>query len=137
VLAEPDSPVARRLWSEWEEQDIDVVSPSLWAYEVTSVIRNKVHRGKITSDEGEKAFAIIHKLGVRLIAPSDLHERAWEMAKKLNRPAAYDAHYLALAQTLDCEFWTADERLYNAIRDQLPWVRWLGFCDASVGSTPC
>ena len=137
MLAEPDSPVARCLWAEWEKRDIDVVSPSLWAYEVTSVIRNKVHRGKITSDEGEKAFAIIHKLGVRLIAPSDLHERAWEMAKKLNRPAAYDAHYLALAQTLDCEFWTADERLYNAIRDQLPWVRWLGFCDASVGSIPC
>ena len=136
VLAEPDSPVARSLWAEWEERDMDVVSPSLWAYEVTSVICNKVHRGKITSDEGERAFAIIHKLGVRLIVPSDLHERAWEMAKELNRPAAYDAHYLALAQTLDCEFWTADERLYNAVRDQLPWVRWLGLYDASFGDTP-
>ena len=115
---------------------MDVVSPSLWAYEVTSVIRNKVHRGKITSDEGERAFAIVHKLGVRLIVPPDLHERAWEMAKELNRPAAYDAHYLALAQTLDCEFWTADERLYNAVRDQLPWVRWLGLYDASFGDTP-
>ena len=113
---------------------MDVVSPPLWAYEVTSVIRNKVHRDKITSDEGEEAFAIIHKLGVRLIVPPDLHKRAWEMAKKLNRPAAYDAHYLALAQTLDCEFWTADERLYNAIKDQLPWVRWLGLY---VGDTRC
>jgi len=135
VLAEPDSPVARSLWADWEERDMDVVSPSLWAYEVTSVIRNKVHRGKITSDEGERAFAIIHKLGVRLIVLPDLHERAWEMAKELNRPAAYDAHYLALAQTLDCEFWTADERLYNAVRDQLPWVRWLGLYDASLGDT--
>ena len=135
VLAKPDSPIARCLWAEWEERDMDVVSPSLWAYEVTSVIRNKVHRGKITPDEGEEAFAIIHKLGVRLIVPPDLHERAWEMAKKLNRPAAYDAHYLALAQTLDCEFWTADERLYNAVRDQLPWVRWLGLYDASVSDT--
>ena len=135
VLAEPDSPVARSLWADWEERDMDVVSPSLWAYEVTSVIRNKVHRGKITSDEGERAFAIIHKLGVRLIVLPDLHERAWEMAKELNRPAAYDAHYLALAQTLDCEFWTADERLYNAVTDQLPWVRCLGLYDASLGGT--
>jgi predicted nucleic acid-binding protein len=137
VLAEPDSPVARSLWAEWEEQNVGVVSPSLWAYEVTSVIRNKVHRGKITPDEGEKAFATIHKLGIRLITPPDLHERAWEMAKKLNRSAAYDAHYLALAQTLDCEFWTADERLYNATRDQFPWVRWLGLYDASLGDTQC
>jgi predicted nucleic acid-binding protein len=137
VLAEPDSPVARSLWAEWEEQNVGVVSPSLWAYEVTSVIRNKVHRGKITPDEGEKAFATIHKLGIRLITPPDLHERAWEMAKKLNRSAAYDAHYLALAQTLDCEFWTADERLYNATRDQFPRVRWLGLYDASLGDTQC
>jgi predicted nucleic acid-binding protein len=135
VLAEPDSPAARSLWADWEERDMAVVSPSLWAYEVTSVIRNKVHRGKITSHEGERAFAIIHKLGVRLIVPPDLHERAWEMAKELNRPAAYDAHYLALAQTLDCEFWTADGRLYNAVRDQLPWVRCLGLYDASLGDT--
>jgi predicted nucleic acid-binding protein len=132
VLAEPDSPAARCLWAEWEEQEVDVVSPSLWAYEVTSVIRNKVHRGKITSDEGERAFATIHKLGVRLIVPPDLHERAWEIAKRLNRPAAYDAHYLTLAQTLDCEFWTADERLYNAVKDQLPWVRWLGLSVVDV-----
>lgn len=48
----------------------------------------------------------------------------------------HDAHYLALAQTLDCEFWTADERLYNAVRDQLPWVRWLGLYDASFSDTP-
>jgi predicted nucleic acid-binding protein len=27
---------------------------------------------------------------------------------------------------LGCELWTADERLYNAVKDELPWVKWLG-----------
>jgi predicted nucleic acid-binding protein len=47
-------------------------------------------------------------------------------ATRFNRPAAYDAHYLALAEMMNCEFWTADERLFNAVRDKLSWVRWLG-----------
>jgi predicted nucleic acid-binding protein len=48
------------------------------------------------------------------------------LATRFNRPATYDAHYLALAEMMDCEFWTADERLFNAVRDELSWARWLG-----------
>ena len=34
-----------------------------------------------------------------------------------------DAHYLALAERENCEFWTADTRLLNALKGNLPWVR--------------
>ncbi len=33
-----------------------------------------------------------------------------------------DAYYLALAEHENCEFWTADTRLLNAINGKLPWV---------------
>ena len=33
-----------------------------------------------------------------------------------------DAHYLALAQRLGAEFWTADRRLVQAVQATLPWV---------------
>ncbi|MBM4457262.1 MAG: type II toxin-antitoxin system VapC family toxin [Chloroflexi bacterium] len=48
------------------------------------------------------------------------------MARRLNHPAAYDAHYLALAEMYTCPFWTADERLFNAVHEALNWVHWLG-----------
>jgi predicted nucleic acid-binding protein len=48
------------------------------------------------------------------------------MADRLGCLATYDTHYLVLAEYLACEFWTADERLANAVRGELPWVRWLG-----------
>jgi predicted nucleic acid-binding protein len=54
------------------------------------------------------------------------HEAAIETAWKLNRPATYDAHYLALAEKLGAEFWTLDQRLFNAVRHQLPWVHLVG-----------
>ncbi len=49
-----------------------------------------------------------------------------ELAHQYGLPAAYDAHYLALAEREGCEYWTTDERLWNAVKAQLPWVRWLG-----------
>jgi predicted nucleic acid-binding protein len=48
------------------------------------------------------------------------------LATRFNRPAAYDAHYLALAEMMNCEFRTADRWLFNVVKDELAWVRWLG-----------
>lgn len=61
-----------------------------------------------------------------------LHRSAWEFAAQLRRPTAYDAHDLALASEFGCEFWTANERLFNATRAKFPWVRWLGQFDNSA-----
>ena len=60
--------------------------------------------------------------------------RILELASQFKLPARYDAHYLALAEREQCEFWTADERLYNSVKDQLSWVRFMA-ADASA-STP-
>lgn len=36
---------------------------------------------------------------------------ALDLAERLSLSATYDAHYLALAEWLGAEFWTADQRL--------------------------
>ena len=51
-----------------------------------------------------------------------LHDRAMQIASRFNRPASYAAHDLALSVREGAAFWTADQRLYNAVRYQLPWV---------------
>jgi len=126
VIAEEDSSLAHDLWDAWVEGETEVVSLPLFAFEGISVIRNKVHRGLVPPDEGELMFRAFRALGVKLLYPEGLHERAWEMANRFRRPQAYDSHYLALAEMLGCELWTADKRLYNAVADELSWVKWLG-----------
>jgi predicted nucleic acid-binding protein len=42
---------------------------------------------------------------------------------RFSLPAAYDAHYLALAAQLGGEFWTADAKLAGVVQAELPWVR--------------
>jgi len=51
-----------------------------------------------------------------------MHRRALQLAQELNLSAAYDAHYLALAEQFGAEFWTADQRLANNVSSRLPWV---------------
>lgn len=93
---------------------------------MASVIRNRVHRGRLAPEMESEILAAIHKLPVQLIRPAGLHQRASELTRHFDRPAAYDAHYLALAEMASCPFWTADERLYNVTNRELDWVHWLG-----------
>ena len=69
-----------------------------------------------------EALATVHQL----MRPAGLHQRAWELTRHFDLPAAYDAHYLALAEMVGCPFWTADERLFNVVCGSLDWVDWLG-----------
>jgi predicted nucleic acid-binding protein len=62
-------------------------------------------------------------LPLRLTGDGDLHREAMATARELSRPAAYDAHYLALARRLGIELWTTDSRLAQTCREHgLDWV---------------
>ena len=124
-LSEPDSPLAEALWNFWMEQGYHPIAPGLFAYEIVSVLRRSVYRGIITAEYGRRALHEAFALKVQLLTFRDLHERAWEIARELNRPAAYDTHYLALAEIVGCEFWTADGRFYRTARNRFPFVHLL------------
>ncbi len=126
VAPEALRPQAIALWNSWLDQDQEIVAPRLLAYEVTSALWRKVVRGLLTVEEGQRAVRAALEMNVTFTDPPALSQRAFELAARFQRPAAYDAHYLALADHLECPFWTADERLYNSVRADFPRIRWLG-----------
>jgi predicted nucleic acid-binding protein len=128
VVPEPDRPLALALWGKWLKEDREIVAPYLFSFEVTSAIWRKAKRGLMSVEEAREAIRGALMLGVRLLHPSNISLKAFDLAARFDRPAAYNAHYLALAEMMEGEFWTADERLYNAVRDDFPNIRWLGDC---------
>lgn len=126
LIAEADSPQARALWNQWITEEQTAIAPYHLAYETASVIRNHVYRHDLTPQEGEIAVDTFHNLRIVLLHPQQLLRSAWGFAGRFNRPNMYDCYYLALAQSQGCELWTADQRLYNAVRQELSWVKWLG-----------
>ena len=126
VTPEAQRPAVLRLWESLLGQNCELVAPRLLTYEVTAALWRKVWRGLLPQEEAQRAVKAALDIGVTLLDPPGLSERAFELAAHFRRPAAYDAHYLALAERLSCPFWTADERLYNAVYADFPLIHWLG-----------
>jgi predicted nucleic acid-binding protein len=102
-----------------------MVAPSLWAYETTSSICKAVYFQMVTVEEAEQILALLESLGVQLIPPDEVNsKRAFNLTMRLKRAAAYDSYYLALAESLKCDLWTADKNLYQAAQNyDMAWVR--------------
>lgn len=125
VLDEADSQQVQALWAKWVAGGETLIAPCHLAFEVTSVIRNHVHRRSISAEAGQMAFEAFLAQEIELRHPGDLEVRAWELAAQYDRPTAYDTSYLAVAESAGCELWTADGRLVGAVAGALPWVKTL------------
>ena len=123
VLPEDYSDKVHQIWSKWVKNGVDICAPYLLVYETHSVIRNKVYRKELTSEEGQSAIKVLMEQNIILYHARTLGEIAWEFARQYDRPTLYGAFYLAVAKELKTEFWTADKKLHNRIGNEINWMR--------------
>lgn len=127
AIKEENTDLALALLAHWTEKEIIILAPALLSYEVTNVFHQRIHKEAYPFEDVQKALEeIIYELiGFDFANTPATHIRAIQLSQQFRLPAAYDAHYLALAESKHCELWTADKRLWNSIKGKLPWVRWL------------
>ncbi|SFM99392.1 type II toxin-antitoxin system VapC family toxin [Thermodesulforhabdus norvegica] len=116
---------AVQLWREWQETGRLLIAPALVYYEITNAVYRYAVHGELSPQEASELLDMALNLDIELYGDGDLHKQALEIARRFSLSAAYDAHYLALAERLGAEFWTADRRLVRAVQDALPWVNLL------------
>jgi predicted nucleic acid-binding protein len=102
------------------------MAPYLMPVEVANALYKRVIRKEISLQEATSLLGALLSTGIELREPVRVHVKAMELAAKLKQDAVYDAHYLALAEALNCELWTADERFYRAASSGHLQVRWIG-----------
>jgi len=83
-------------------------APSLLDLEVTQAIRRYCAMGQLRSERGGQAIADLADLPVRRYPHTPLLERIWQLRTGIT---AYDAAYVALAETLGAPLVTRDRRL--------------------------
>jgi predicted nucleic acid-binding protein len=103
-------------------EEVDLSAPTLLLFELANGVHKAARHARIADEVAQEALANL------LACEIDLHmpdiERVLELALQHNI-AAYDAAYLAVAEQLGAELWTADSPFYKAVRRKIPWVRWI------------
>jgi predicted nucleic acid-binding protein len=88
-----------------------LAAPDLVDVETVAVLRKRWLAGTLTDRRFAAAVTDLEELDVDRHPVLPFMRRAYELRANVT---AYDATYVALAETLDCELWTADRRLANA-----------------------
>jgi len=106
------------LWEEWQAAAKQIIAPTLFYYEITNAIYRMGRAGQLQEDEVQTALEDVFNLRISIKSDLQLHLQAVALAQQFDLPAAYDAHYLALAQDYRAIFYTGDKRLFNQVHSQ-------------------
>lgn len=126
LLDEDNSDRARALTWMWADDGTVPVAPHLLPVEVANVLHRRVVRGDLNLEMAVRLVGTLLSSGVELRESPQIHVRALELASELRQGAVYDSHYLALAESLGCDLWTADERFFRAATRESFAVNWIG-----------
>jgi predicted nucleic acid-binding protein len=100
---------------------VDLVAPSLLWLEVSNVLLTGIRRGRWDGGLADSGFARCAQLPIRIADHPADRDRAFELARRYDNWPVYDMVYVALAERLGTQFYTADERL-RARLAHLPWI---------------
>lgn len=98
----------------WADALLDsdaLAAPHLMQVEAANIIRRSEAAGQIAADTAALAHADLLELRVELYPYEPFAPRVWELRHNL---PAYDALYVALAESLDAGLATLDRRLSRA-----------------------
>jgi predicted nucleic acid-binding protein len=122
LVVRPDDSVVQSLWEQWSAESRPLVAPSLLLYEVTNALHRYRRSGDLTNQAANLALEAALAIPLKLYGQRTLHLRAMALATQFDLSATYDAHYLAVAEWTNGEFWTGDQRLARVVRPSLSWV---------------
>jgi predicted nucleic acid-binding protein len=92
-------------------QGEQLAAPELIDLEVTSTLRRATRAGRLDNRRSSQALVDLAALPLKRVPHLPLLPRVWELRENLT---AYDAAYVALAETLGALLLTADEPLARA-----------------------
>jgi predicted nucleic acid-binding protein len=102
----------------------DITAPALVLLETSNALLTGIRRGRWDGAAADAAAARLSRLPVRIADLPQDRERAFELARRYDNWPVYEMVYVALAERLGSEFYTADDQLLTRLA-HLPWVRGL------------
>ena len=111
LFADPDSDPRVNVATRILADDPEWVVPEVWRTELLSVLRGLHLGGKLTSQDAAHALRWLQEITVVTAPTGPCLTRMWELRDNLS---AYDANYVAVAESHDLTLVTADVRIAKA-----------------------
>ena len=105
--------------------ELEILAPSLLTYELMNGLVIAGRRARLDQNTVSLSFRGFMSLGVRFYEVSFFADKVLQYCRLYGR-SVYDSSYLVLAEQEGTDLITADERLFNSVQKDLPWVRWIG-----------
>ena len=109
-------------WQKWLNEQRTIICPALMPFEVVNSLHQYWRHGLLPAEIVLDSINVFYDLPISVQTHPELHTRAAMLAQQLNLGAAYDAHYVALAQLFGAELWTLDARLHRRFSAITPVV---------------
>lgn len=113
IVPEQDTEAARDVVARHEP-----IAPQLIYAECTNILWKKVGRSEMTSEQAFAALDLIETYGIETSSMQALASTALDLSFALDHPA-YDCFYVALSFIEECDFITADDKLYRKVQARL------------------
>jgi predicted nucleic acid-binding protein len=126
LLREEHSDRARELRDDAVEGRVRILVPPLFRGEVLNALYQQERRGNVSREGVDDALDRFAAAPFNTLQPEGLLTSALVLARQFSLGATYDAQYLAVAEALEVDLWSADEALIRATASALPWIRWIG-----------
>ena len=94
--------------------------------EVANALHWRVMRNELGMEVASYLMENLLSSGIELYETPLLHNRALELASQLRLGAVCDVHCLALAESLECELWTADQKFIKVASPTFQNIHWIG-----------
>ena len=117
VVEEADSREAISLKASWLGHGLQASAPDLLTREFNSALFGKVRAGGMALSEAIDTLARWESLDIVIYDSNPFHRRALELAVFVHHDEIYDLYFLALAESLNCELWTADQRFHRRVNN--------------------
>ena len=98
-------------WAEEQLAADHLAAPHLMPVEAANVLRRAALAGEVSEDTASMAYADLLALRVELFPYEPFASRVWDLRMNVT---AYDAWYVALAESLQTQLVTLDKRLSRA-----------------------
>jgi predicted nucleic acid-binding protein len=134
VLAEPDSPNANQLRSDFQNAIHFLISPDVFQVEIAHAFTRAERQGRIAVSNAGILWADVMSTPPRLEASGLLLPRAIQISSAA-RIGLYDCLYVALADREGCELVTADDKLVKNLQPSFPFIKHLSSFPAAPPPT--